>query len=671
MKTTLKLRLNLFLVCLISIAILTLSNSVWRARADSASAQTITITPDTLPNPSFATTYNQQLTQTGGNGSIAWNISEGTLPEGISLQSSTGILSGEPRATGTFNFTVKAMDAKAVIGVKTYAWTINCPSFSITPTTFPMAKTGEFYNQLFNASTNTSINLLTERKAALVPAPPPNFKYSLIGTLPIGLTFFSYLTVAPGKAINAIQGTPTETGTFHFTIQAIPNGNTDTSCSTSQNYTLIVQEGSPLTQWAKIEDSQACTGPGSIVTVMASVKNSTANSQLSSLQSTLNTSLLALPGTCTADVGACVILNASAVTWRGSLAAGKTATIHYKAQVIDQALTGATICARTSSVVGGNLAGDQTACKRITCPTIGPGAIPPAISEMSDQKAGSVLVYNLYTSSTDPTRQNTRINLTNSHAQLSAYVHLFFVAEGCSVADSYLCLTANQTTSFLASDLDPNTTGYLVAVAVDLQGCPTNFNYLAGDEYVKLATGHAANLSAQAFAAIAGGSSLCDATATTATLSFDGISYNQIPQTLAGSSMGSKADGNDTLLIINRIGGNLGTGAATLGTLFGVFYDDAETPLSFSLAGSCQLRGSLTNNFPRTTPRFESFIPAGRTGWLKLFSQEADVGILGSLINFNANAANVAGAFNQGHNLHALTFSATNTIIIPVFPPGC
>ncbi len=671
MKTMPKLRLNLFLVCLMPMAILTLSNSVWRARADSASAQTITISPDTLPNPTFSATYAQQLTQTGGNGTITWSISEGTLPEGISLQSSTGILSGEPRATGTFNFTVKATDAAGMTGTKAYIWSINCPSLSITPTTFPMAKTGEFYSQLFNASTNTSINLLTERKAALVPAPPPTFKYSLIGTLPIGLTFFSYLTVAPGKAINGIRGTPAETGIFHFTIQAIPYGNTDTSCSTSQNYTLIVQEGSPLTQWAQIEDSQPCTGPGSIVTVMASVKNTTANSQLSSLQSTLNTSLLALPGTCTADVGACVILNASAVTWRGSLATGQTATIHYKAQVIDQALTGAAICARTQSVVGGNLAGDQTACKRITCPAIGPGMVPPAISEMSDQKAGSVLVYNLYTSSTDPTRQNTRINLTNSHSQLSAYVHLFFVAEGCSVADSYLCLTANQTASFLTSDLDPNTTGYLVAIAVDSQGCPTNFNYLSGDEYVKLASGHAANLSAPAFAAIAGGLPLCDATAVTATMAFDGISYNQIPQTLAVSSVGSRADGNDTLLIVNRIGGNLGTGAATLGTLFGVFYDDAETPLSFSLAGSCQLRGSLSNNFPRLTPRFESFIPAGRSGWLKLFSQEADVGILGSQINFNANAANVASAFNQGHNLHALTFSAANTLTIPVFPPNC
>ena len=154
-------------------------------------------------------------------------------------------------------------------------------------------------------------------------------------------------------------------------------------------------------------------------------------------------------------------------------------------------------------------------------------------------------------------------------------------------------------------------------------------------------------------------------------MQFDGVSYNRAPNVLALDNVQSRADGNDTLLIVNRIGGNLGIGASTLGTLFGVMYDDAENALSFNIAGSCQLRNSISNNFPRTTPRFETFIPAGRTGWLKLFSQTGTVGITGAAINFNANAAAAAGAFNQGHNLHALTLSATNTYIVPIFPPGC
>ena len=43
----------------------------------------------------------------------------------------------------------------------------------------------------------------------------------------------------------------------------------------------------------------------------------------------------------------------------------------------------------------------------------------------------------------------------------------------------------------------------------------------------------------------------------------------------------------------------------------------------------------------------------------------------GALINFNSNATASAGAFNQGHNLHALTNTTNASYVIPVFPPNC
>ncbi len=303
-----------------------------------------------------------------------------------------------------------------------------------------------------------------------------------------------------------------------------------------------------------------------------------------------------------------------------------------------------------------------------------PGLRYPETAEVSDQKAGSILFYNFYTSgATSGNAQNTRINLTNTSTTSSANVHLFFVADSCQVADSYVCLTPNQTASFLASDIDPGVSGYLVAVASDDTGCPTAHNFLIGDEYVKTATGHAANLGAEAFAAIFGaGLPGCDASSTTAVLNFNGAfgGYNAAPRVLAASNIPSRADGNDTMLIINRVGGNLGTGAATLATLFGLLYDDAESVFSFSVAGGCQLRGSLSNTFPRTTPRFESVIPAGRSGWLKIWSP-SDIGILGAMINANANAGAQANAFAGGHNLHKLTLSAAASYTIPIFPPSC
>jgi hypothetical protein len=302
-----------------------------------------------------------------------------------------------------------------------------------------------------------------------------------------------------------------------------------------------------------------------------------------------------------------------------------------------------------------------------------PGAAYPATSEVSDQKAGSVLFYNFYTSgATSGNTQNARVNITNTSSTSAAFVHLFFVSSDCTVADSFICLTATQTASFLASDVDPGITGYIVAVAVDsVFGCPVAFNNLIGDAYVKTAT-HSANLGAEAYAALYTGILAgCDGNSVTANVAFDGVSYNRTARVLALSNIPSRADGNDTLLIVNRIGGSLATGASTTGTVFGLLYDDAENVFSFTLpAAGCQVRGSLSNTFPRTTPRFENVIPAGRTGWAKIWTS-SDFGISGAMINANANAAAQANAFNGGHNLHKLTLTGTSTLVIPVFPPSC
>ena len=300
-----------------------------------------------------------------------------------------------------------------------------------------------------------------------------------------------------------------------------------------------------------------------------------------------------------------------------------------------------------------------------------PGAPFPAESEVSDQKAGSVLYYNYYSSSaTASNTDNTRINITNTNDQSGIFVHLFFVANSCTVADAYICLTANQTASFLTSDFDPGFRGYIVAVSTFPNGVPMPFNYLIGDEYVKLASGHSANLGAEAISAA---SLTYGATEQMVdplfTINFDDRMYNRVPRVLALDNIPSRVDGNDTLVILNRTGGNLATGAASIGSIFGLLYDDAENVLSFTTSGGCQKRFSITNTEPRTVPRFETFIPSGRSGWMKLWAS-SNVGIIGAMINYNANAGAQANAFNSGHNLHKLTLT-TDSYTIPVFPAPC
>jgi hypothetical protein len=138
---------------------------------------------------------------------------------------------------------------------------------------------------------------------------------------------------------------------------------------------------------------------------------------------------------------------------------------------------------------------------------------------------------------------------------------------------------------------------------------------------------------------------------------------------LADDSIPSRLDGNDTKLIVNRVGGSLLSGAGILGSLFAVIYDDAENTFSTSLTGFCHLEVSLgANNLPRVVGGWNALIPAGHTGWLKLWSTN-DIAILGAAINFNASAS----GFNGGHNLHKLTLSMSTVDVyaVPVFPPSC
>jgi hypothetical protein len=302
-----------------------------------------------------------------------------------------------------------------------------------------------------------------------------------------------------------------------------------------------------------------------------------------------------------------------------------------------------------------------------------PGLLYPAASEVSDQKAGSILFYNTYTSSASaPAAENTRINITNTSSTSAAFVHLFFVeGSSCGVADTFICFTTNQTASFTTSDADPGTRGYIVVIAVNpFDGIPATFNFLIGDEYVKYASGHAANLGAEAISKLTD-HNVVSTDGSLAAIFFDGLllagSYNRVPRVLADDSIPSRLDGNDTKLIVNRVGGNLVTGAATLGTLFAVIYDDAENTFSTSFSGNCHLELSLgANNLPRVIGGWNALIPAGHTGWMKFWST-SDIGILGSAINFNA----AASGFNGGHNLHKLTLSAGANYVVPIFPASC
>ena len=421
-----------------------------------------------------------------------------------------------------------------------------------------------------------------------------------------------------------------------------------------------------------------CIGPGDVIPVTTIIRNTGSTPQgdngTAEFTAALPAQLVGIPSSCqvTGGTTASCTVTATTVTWNGTIPAGQSVSIRYSAQVGNAVNIGTEFCiASTANFDSDNNGSNETSysredCSSVTCPPVAPGILPP------NGSGCSILIYPIYTSNpANPAGQNTRINLTNINPAKPAAVHLFFVdGATCSVADSFVCLTPNQTTSFLASDMDPGITGYVVAVAVDDTGCPIDFNYLIGDEYVKFDTGHRGNLTADCVAGLAGGLPQCDGNSTTATLNFDGFSYSPLPMTVAADNLPSRAEGNDTLLILNRLSGNLGNGMDRLNPIFGILYDDVENALSFTLnPGTCQMRGSINNGFPRTVPRFELAVPAGRSGWMKLGSTNAPVN--GATINQNPNASTNSNAFTGAHSLHTLTLTPNSSMIMPVFPPSC
>lgn len=377
--------------------------------------------------------------------------------------------------------------------------------------------------------------------------------------------------------------------------------------------------------------------------------------------------------TVTAELGILGAANQCATTFPTSgtvIIRAKVPIKHPIVTVINRATISTTNC-----LPDPNLADNTSLWEtRITMPGLTANESYPADTEVSDQQPGSILFYPIYTSdAVNSNIQNARMSLTNVSSTESVCVHLFAVdGSSCSVLDAFVCLTPNQTTTFLASDFDPGNTGYLMAVAVDCEtGLPRAFNCLIGDEYVKFASGHEASLGAESIQAVMMFPGGTDPNVTTTDLIFDGMFYNRLPRVLVASNVPSPADGNSTMLILNRVGGDFQIGGATIGPINGLVFDDAETSYSFTAnLGNCQSRQILSNNFPRTFTPFSRVIPAGRSGWMKFWAVN-DRALLGSMINYNPQAKSTSSAFNQGHNLHKLTLSAAATIRIPVFIPSC
>jgi len=79
---------------------------------------TVTQTPlsfltTTLPDATEDSSYSKQVSVTGGTSPYTWTIVSGSLPDGLTLRTSTGVISGTPDddTAGSYSFTIKVTDS--------------------------------------------------------------------------------------------------------------------------------------------------------------------------------------------------------------------------------------------------------------------------------------------------------------------------------------------------------------------------------------------------------------------------------------------------------------------------------------------------------------------------------------------------------------------------------
>ena len=178
-----------------------------------------TITTASLASGTVGVAYSQTLTATPTSPPPAWTVTVGSLPANLSLNSSTGAITGTPNAAATTSFTVTA--ANGTLPNATKALSITIAAATVAPTIsstspLPGGTVGTVYNTSGYTFTGTG-----------TPAPT----WSATG-VPGGLSLSS---------AGALTGTPTTAGTFTLAVTAT-NG---TAPDATGNFSITIAAPAP------------------------------------------------------------------------------------------------------------------------------------------------------------------------------------------------------------------------------------------------------------------------------------------------------------------------------------------------------------------------------------------------------------------------------------------
>ena len=94
------------------------------ARIAGSGGTPLTITTTSLPAGTVGQPYSAPVAATGGTTTYTWSIAPGTLPPGLTLNASTGTISGTPTKPGNSSFTISVSDSSPTKQTATQALSI-------------------------------------------------------------------------------------------------------------------------------------------------------------------------------------------------------------------------------------------------------------------------------------------------------------------------------------------------------------------------------------------------------------------------------------------------------------------------------------------------------------------------------------------------------------------
>jgi VCBS repeat-containing protein len=143
-------------------------------------------------------------------------LESGTLPNGVTYNSGTHVLSGTPApgTNGSYPLVFTSSNGIGADSIQNFTLTVVCAPITITPASLPVGTFNAVYSQVITASAGTAPYTITKT-----------------GTLPTGMTF-----IDNGNGTATLSGTPTQSGSFPLTVNVTDAG----ACPGTKNYTLVI-----------------------------------------------------------------------------------------------------------------------------------------------------------------------------------------------------------------------------------------------------------------------------------------------------------------------------------------------------------------------------------------------------------------------------------------------